>query len=48
MRLTRVYVDTPVVAGGRVLLEGSAANHIMRVLRLRNGDALTESSSFLF
>jgi 16S rRNA (uracil1498-N3)-methyltransferase len=41
MRLTRVYVDTPVVAGGRVLLEGSAANHIMRVLRLRNGDALT-------
>jgi 16S rRNA (uracil1498-N3)-methyltransferase len=41
MRLTRVYVDTPVTAGRRMLLEGSAANHITRVLRLRNGDALT-------
>ena len=41
MRLTRVYVDTPVVAGKRLVVEGSAANHITRVLRLRNGDALT-------
>jgi 16S rRNA (uracil1498-N3)-methyltransferase len=41
MRLTRVYVDTPLTAGGRQLVEGSAANHIMRVLRLRTGDALT-------
>jgi 16S rRNA (uracil1498-N3)-methyltransferase len=41
MRLTRVYVDSPVAAGKRVVVEGSAANHIARVLRLRSGDALT-------
>ncbi len=41
MRLTRVYVEGPVTAGKRLLLEGSAANHIARVLRLRAGDALT-------
>lgn len=41
MRLTRVYIDTPVTAGRQLLLEGTAANHIARVLRLRNGDALT-------
>jgi 16S rRNA (uracil1498-N3)-methyltransferase len=41
MRLTRVYVDKPVIAGKRLLLEGSAANHVARVLRLRVGDALT-------
>jgi 16S rRNA (uracil1498-N3)-methyltransferase len=41
MRLTRVYVDTPVAAGKRLVVEGSAANHITRVLRLRSGDALT-------
>ena len=41
MRLTRVYVDTPVNTGKRLVVEGSAANHITRVLRLRNGDALT-------
>ena len=41
MRLTRVYVDTPVAAGKRVVVAGSAANHITRVLRLRSGDALT-------
>jgi 16S rRNA (uracil1498-N3)-methyltransferase len=41
MRLTRVYVDAPVVAGKRLVVEGSAANHIARVLRLRSGDALT-------
>ena len=41
MRLTRVYVDAPVVAGKRVVVEGSAANHIARVLRLRSGDSLT-------
>jgi 16S rRNA (uracil1498-N3)-methyltransferase len=41
MRLTRVYVDPPVAAGKRLVVEGSAANHITRVLRLRNGDALT-------
>ena len=41
MRLTRVYVEAPVTAGERVVVEGSAANHITRVLRLRSGDALT-------
>jgi 16S rRNA (uracil1498-N3)-methyltransferase len=41
MRLTRVYVDAPVAAGKRVVVAGSAANHIARVLRLRSGDALT-------
>jgi 16S rRNA (uracil1498-N3)-methyltransferase len=41
MRLTRVYVDAPVAAGKRVVIEGSAANHIARVLRLRNGDSIT-------
>jgi 16S rRNA (uracil1498-N3)-methyltransferase len=41
MRLTRVYVDAPLAAGERVALEGSAATHITRVLRLRPGDALT-------
>lgn len=41
MRLTRVYVDAPVVAGKRLVVAGSAANHIARVLRLRSGDALT-------
>ena len=41
MRLTRVYVDEPVTAGKRLVVAGSAANHIARVLRLRSGDALT-------
>ena len=39
--MTRVYVDAPVAAGKRLVVAGSAANHITRVLRLRNGDALT-------
>ena len=41
MRLTRVYVDAPLAAGTRVTLEGSAASHVTRVLRLRVGEALT-------
>jgi 16S rRNA (uracil1498-N3)-methyltransferase len=41
MRLTRVYVDTPLSSGAHCEIDGSAANHIMRVLRLRNGDDLT-------
>jgi 16S rRNA (uracil1498-N3)-methyltransferase len=41
MRLTRVYVETPVTTGKRLVVEGTAANHITRVLRLRSGDALT-------
>jgi 16S rRNA (uracil1498-N3)-methyltransferase len=41
MRLTRVYVEAPVAAGKRLVVAGSAANHITRVLRLRSGAALT-------
>jgi len=41
VRLTRVYVEEALAAGKSCTLEGSAANHIMRVLRLREGDALT-------
>ncbi|HXY95661.1 MAG TPA: 16S rRNA (uracil(1498)-N(3))-methyltransferase [Steroidobacteraceae bacterium] len=40
MRLTRVYVEGPLLSGKRVKLEGSAASHITRVLRLRVGAAL--------
>ena len=41
MRLTRVYVEEKLATGQTCVLQGSAANHIMRVLRLRDGDALT-------
>ena len=41
MRLTRVYVDMPLASGMRVTLQGSAAGHLTRVLRLRVGEALT-------
>jgi 16S rRNA (uracil1498-N3)-methyltransferase len=41
MRLTRVYLDAPLRAGGRVTLTGSAARHLTRVLRLRPGQPLT-------
>ena len=41
MRLTRVHVPGPLAAGSRRTLEGDAANHITRVLRLRPGDPLT-------
>jgi 16S rRNA (uracil1498-N3)-methyltransferase len=41
VRLTRVYVEEKLAAGKSCVIEGSAANHIMRVLRLRDGDALT-------
>ena len=41
MRLTRVYVPGPLTAGRRHTIDGEAANHITRVLRLRTGDALT-------
>jgi 16S rRNA (uracil1498-N3)-methyltransferase len=40
MRLTRVFVDATLEAGARVTLEGSAAGHLTRVLRLRKGDSL--------
>jgi 16S rRNA (uracil1498-N3)-methyltransferase len=41
VRLTRVYVDAPLAAGKRVILEGNTASHVTRVLRLRVGEALT-------
>jgi 16S rRNA (uracil1498-N3)-methyltransferase len=41
MRLTRVYVGSPLETGTRITLAGSAASHLTRVLRLRVGDALT-------
>jgi 16S rRNA (uracil1498-N3)-methyltransferase len=40
MRLTRVYVEAPLETGVRITLEGSAASHVTRVLRLRIGDEL--------
>jgi 16S rRNA (uracil1498-N3)-methyltransferase len=41
VRLTRVFVGEALAAGSTCSVDGSAANHIMRVLRLREGDALT-------
>jgi 16S rRNA (uracil1498-N3)-methyltransferase len=41
VRLTRVYVDAPLASGARVTLQGGAASHVTRVLRLRVGEALT-------
>ena len=41
MRSTRVHVPGPLSAGSRQTIDGDAANHIARVLRLQPGDALT-------
>jgi 16S rRNA (uracil1498-N3)-methyltransferase len=41
MRLTRVHVEAPPRLGETLKVEGSAGNHVIRVLRLRPGDALT-------
>lgn len=41
MRLTRVHVEEPLVSGQPCVIEGTGANHIMRVLRLRDGELLT-------
>jgi len=41
MRLTRVHVEGPLVSGKRIRLEGNAASHVTRVLRLRVGAQLT-------
>lgn len=40
MRITRLYTDQPLASGARVLLEGSAAKHLGRVLRARVGDTV--------
>jgi 16S rRNA (uracil1498-N3)-methyltransferase len=37
----RVYLDTPLGQAGEVSLEDAPAHHLARVLRLREGDALT-------
>ena len=39
MRLTRCYAALPLQAGARVVLPELVANHLARVLRLREGDA---------
>lgn len=41
MRLTRVFVEEVLATGRACTIGGTAANHISRVLRLRDGDALT-------
>lgn len=41
MRLTRVHVAEPLAPGRRHTIEGDAANHIARVLRLEPGAPLT-------
>ncbi len=41
MRLNRIYTPGPLQAGATVRLDGQAASHVARVLRLRQGDALT-------
>lgn len=41
MRSIRVYQPGPLRANSRIELEGSAANHVSRVLRLREGADLT-------
>lgn len=38
MRVTRCHVDMPLPVGSRIVLPESAANHLVRVLRLREGD----------
>ncbi len=41
MRLTRVHVPGPLATGRSCTVEGDAAHHIARVLRLAAGDVLT-------
>jgi 16S rRNA (uracil1498-N3)-methyltransferase len=41
MRLTRVYTAAALQAPGRVSIDGPAAAHVVRVLRLRTGNLLT-------
>ncbi|HAD10755.1 MAG TPA: 16S rRNA (uracil(1498)-N(3))-methyltransferase [Porticoccaceae bacterium] len=40
MRIPRIYTHQALEAGGEVVLEASAARHLMSVLRLKPGDAL--------
>jgi 16S rRNA (uracil1498-N3)-methyltransferase len=41
VRLNRVYVDAPLRAGSLIELPAAAGAHLVKVLRLRAGDALT-------
>lgn len=41
MRLTRVFVDEPLSSGAALELSPAATGHVVRVLRLAAGDALT-------
>jgi 16S rRNA (uracil1498-N3)-methyltransferase len=41
VRLTRVYIEEPLASGKRCLVAGSAAIHLVRVLRLGVGAAVT-------
>jgi 16S rRNA (uracil1498-N3)-methyltransferase len=41
MREVRVHLDLPLASGRRIALPPQAAQHVMRVLRLRSGAALT-------
>ena len=40
MRLTRSHVDLPLSGGARITLPEDSAAHLVRVLRLREGDAI--------
>jgi len=40
MTLRRIFSSRPLRAGGEATLDGDAANHVLRVLRLRTGDGL--------
>lgn len=40
MPLRRIFSDQRLCSGGSVTLAGDAANHVLRVLRLRTGDGL--------
>lgn len=40
MRLTRIYVDSELEEGGEIRLQGDPAHHLLKVLRLRQGDEL--------
>lgn len=39
--MTRFYIDTPLTAGSRTELPRELTHHALRVLRMRDGDALT-------
>ena len=40
MRIARFYLDQPLKVGSEVLLSEAVFNHAIRVLRLRQGEAL--------